>query len=156
MIRIYATFNGLKDLKPDKNSIFTGNLQMIWEDVVNDLGEPINGTYHSNRAKLFNKITLRRGNRYVIDCKEIKDSKILYPTNIMNTRKNPTCGIIRKAFGDYTFIKGKYKGKWLNKMGRLEKVEIKRYLLYLGKNTNNEATVRNILNMLKILKNEEI
>lgn len=155
MIRLYATFNGLKDINPPKDSIFAGKIQLMWGDIKNDAGQPINGEFHCNKTKLFEKLTLRKGNRYVLECKEIVNKKINHPTSIMNTRKNPTCGIIRKAFDDYTFIKGKFKGKWLSKMTILEKDELKRYLLYLGKNTNNEATVINILNMLKILDDEQ-
>lgn len=155
VIRLYATFNGIKDIKPDETSIFAGKLQLMWTNVKDDTGQPIIGEYHCNRAKLFDNITLRKGNRYVLECKKINGTKIQHPTKIMNTNKNPICSIIRKAFDDYTFIKGKFKGKWLSKMTILEKDEVKRYLLYLGKNTNNEATVINILNMLKILDDEQ-
>jgi len=155
-MRLYATFNGLKDIDPTKYDAYAGNLQMMWSNVRNDAGQPLKGEFHSNRAKLFENVTLRKGNRYVLECKELKGQKVYFPTSIMNTRKNPTCGMIRKAFDDYTFINGKYKGKWLGKMTHLEKVEIKRYLLYLGSKTNNEATVINVINMLEILKNEQI
>lgn len=156
MIRLYATFNGLKDLEPDKYDCFAGNLQMMWSNVRNDAGEEMKGEFHSNRAKLFNNITLRKGNRYVIGCKELKGQKIFFPTSIMNTNKNPRCNLIRKVGDDYTFIRGKFKGKWLSKLTILEKDEIKRYLLWLGGSTNNEATVINVLCMLKRIDDEQI
>ncbi len=155
-MRLYATFNGIKDIDPTRYDAFAGNLQLMWSNVKDDAGQPMDGEFHCNRAKLFESITLRKGNRYVLGCKELRGKKIYFPTSIMNTRKNPTCNLIRKAFDDYTFVKGKFKGKWLSKMDRLEKDELKRYLLYLGKNTNNEATVGNVLCMLKRLADEEI
>jgi len=154
-MRLYATFEGVKDIDPTKYDKFYGNLQLMWSNVKDDTGSPLNGVFHCNRAKLFESLTLRKGNRYVLGCKELKGQKIYFPLSVMNTRKNPTCDIMRKAFGDYTFIKGKFKGKWLKKMSHLEKDELKRYLLYLGKNTNNEATVINVLSVLKILDDEQ-
>ena len=118
-IRIYATFEGIKDIDPTKYDAFAGNLQLMWSNVKDDTGSPLKGQHHCNRAKLFENITLRKGNRYVLGCKELRGKKIYHPTSVMNTRKNPTCGIIRKAFGDYTFVKGKFKGKWLSKMNIL-------------------------------------
>lgn len=154
-MRVYATFDGIKDLEPDKYEEYSGNLQMIWKNLRNDAGEEMDGEFHSNRAKVFTKHQLRSGNRYVIECGSIVDNKILYPKSISHTFKNPKCGLIRKVSGDYTFIKGKFRGKWISKLSILEKEEMNRYLLWLGKNTNNEATVINVLNILKILSDEK-
>lgn len=156
MIRLYVTFDGLKDLEPMKYEKFAGNLQMVWSNVKDDAGQVMKGNFYSNRAKLFENITLRKGNRYVVECKEVRDKKIYFPTSISNTNKNPRCNLIRKVADDYTFIRGKHKGKWLSKLASFEKDEIKRYLLWLGKNTNNEATVNNVLCMLKIIDDEQI
>jgi len=155
MIRLYATFNGLKDLEPKKSDNFVGDLQMMWSGVRNDAGEDMSGEYHSNRAKIFDTITLRKGNRYVIECKKLEGSKLIHPVSIRNTNKNPRCGVIRKVSDDYTFITGKFKGKWLSKLTLLELDEMKRYLLWLGSKTNNEATVINVLNILKKINNEK-
>lgn len=152
MIRLYATFNGLRDIKPDETSIFDGKLQMVWTNVRDDTGDDLGGDYFSNRAKIFHNLKLRKGDRFVIDFKELKHHRLLYPIKVRKTKKNPTCGMIRKAFDDYTFIKGKFKGKWVSKMTILELDELKRYLTqYIAPKTDNEATIRNVLKILEII-----
>ncbi len=139
---------------PKKSQNFAGDLQLMWSNVRNDAGETVNGEFHSNRAKLFDTITLRKGNRYVIECKKLENQKIIHPVSIINTNKNPKCNLIRKVSDDYTFLTGKFKGKWLSKLTHMELDEMKRYLLWLGSKTNNEATVINVLNILKKINNE--
>lgn len=152
-MKLYVTFEGIKDLEPDKYEEYSGNLQMVWNDVRNDAGELLIGRFYCSRAAL-PSLQLRSGNRYVLECNDILGNKILNPKSIKHTYKNPKCGLIRKVGEDYTFIKGKFKDKWLSKLNPNEQGEMSGYLLYLADNTNNEATVINVLEMLKKLNDE--
>lgn len=153
MIRVYTTYCGTRDTKPQNATPTHGGLiKLIWKDVVDDSGEKIIGTFLSNNTKIFKNLKI--GNRYIIECGELGVNHIKAPKSIKWTNKNPKCGLIRKAFGDYTFIKGKYKGRWVKNMSEIELCGLHEYLLWLAENTNNEATVINSLCILKKINNE--
>ena len=150
-MRIYATFGGSKNVSPDEDYPHT---QMIWDNVRDDSGNMMNNL-QSNVTLLFSKSNLRVGNRYVIECENIDGVRMVRPSLIQKTYKNPKCDIIRKINGDYTFIKGKYKNKLLSDLKINEFDEINNYLLWVAETTNNEATTINVLDMLKIIHNEK-
>lgn len=149
MIKLYATYGGIKDLAKS-NSKFP-ILQLYWLDIRDDSGKLINNIIYSNKSNILDKMNLKIGNRYIIYCKNLENNKIINPKSIKLTNKNMRCDIIRKAFGDYTFIRGKYKGKWLSKLNKTDLDQVTKYLLWLAKRTDNEATVINTLNMLEII-----
>jgi uncharacterized protein (DUF3820 family) len=149
-MKIYATYKILEDIKPEyAKDGKAGKLQLRWTNVSNDCGQPMPDVF-SNTADIFKKVKF--GNRYVIEFKQLEGNRILYPTRVRLTNKNLKCGVIRKYEGEYIFINGKYKGKTLKD---IDKYELNNYLLWLGKHTNNEATVINILDILKIINNEK-
>lgn len=148
MKRIYATFGGSKmvENKSKEGISYPSTVKLIWKNVCDDTGEVLDGEFLSNKTQKLTKFQLRSGNRYVIECAEITDKNIVRPTSIVHTYKNPQCNIIRFFRGDYKFIKGKYNGKFARD---IDKVELTKYLVWLGQNTKNEATVKNVLKILE-------
>jgi hypothetical protein len=144
MKRIYATFGGTKSI-PSNNPDYP-KLAFVWNKVCDDTGEELKGSLISNRAKKLTDFQLRTGNRYIIECKEVCDGKILYPSSINHTNKNPKCDLIRFVKGKYLFIKGKYKNKTHD---TIDKSDLTNYLIWIAEKTTNEATVKNALNILK-------
>ena len=144
-MRIYATYNGTEDIRPEfQIDGVAGKLQLKWKACRNDCGELI-GTLYSNAANIYG--SLIKGHRYLIEFKKDKGNRLLYPTRVKKVGKNLRCDVIRKYDGSYIFIKGKFKNK---KIEEINKQKLSDYLIWLGRNTENEATVINILEILKL------
>lgn len=146
--KIFATYNNLVDIKPQfSTKNIYGKLQLNWINITDELGNKLNITsLTSNPAKIFKKCTM--GDRYLIECRDIVNGRILYPSKVIKVNKNLRCSIIRKTGNTYIFIKGKYKGK---KITDIDEYELNKYLIYLGKTTYNETTIKNVLDILNII-----
>lgn len=147
-MRIYGTYSELRDILPEfAREGKPGKLQLVWSNLRNDCGETIEGEYLSNPTKGTKKCIF--GERYAIDFKKLEGQRMIHPTKIQKTPKNLRCDVVRSYKDDYIFIRGKFRGK---KLGEIDKAEVTKYLLYLGKNSYNEMTIINVLNMLKKLE----
>ena len=142
---IFATFNGFKNMK-NQPSLF------IWDNLSNELGEPMKGLYLSNKEPIFNKLRLKFGNRYRISCDEIINSGIFNISEVKTINKNPRCGIFRRFKDEFHIIGGKYKGK---KDKDVDSLKLTQYCIWLVRNSNNEVTIKNALQILKNLHGEE-
>jgi hypothetical protein len=144
-MRLFATFNGFikkEDLKGNK----IGNTQLKWTNVTYETGEKLNIELTSNIPAIFKKVVLLKGFRYVIECKEIINGKISYPKNIKKTNKNENCFLMRRIGNEFIFIKGKLKGK---KSSEVDKEVLTDYLVWTLRNTDNESTIKNGIELLK-------
>lgn len=149
-MRVYATYNGTKDIRPEfAKEGKAGKTQLCWTSVRNDCGLSMRNKF-SNPAKTFKG--LKVGDRYVIDFKELLDNRITYPTKVRRVNKNLLCKVIRRLdTDDYIFINGKYQGRKVSDIKNEDKEQLTSYLVWLGQNTYNEATVINVLNILEMV-----
>ena len=151
-MRIYATYNGTKDIKPEfAKEGKPGKLQLCWVDVRDECGNEIEDLF-SNPANTYKGI--KKGGRYAIDFRSKDFHRIKYPTNVRKINKNLHCKLIRKLGDDFVFIKGKYKTKKVSELVLKNKVELNQYLIWLAENTYNEATIINVLTILEKINNE--
>ena len=152
-MRIYATYSGTKDIRPEfAKEGKSGKLQLCWTDVRDECGEPIENMY-SNPADTY--FGIKKGNRYVIDFRNSFQNRIKYPTSVKRINKNLHCKLIRKIGDDYIFIKGKFKGRKVSEIVLYNKKELNDYLIWLGENTYNEATIIKVLKILEKINNEK-
>jgi hypothetical protein len=137
---IFASFKGFKnhDNAPS---------DLVWGDVKNGLGESVADVI-SKRNWTTNITTLKFGSRYRIDI----DSMNYEISKIDKMCKAPKCEVFRRFKTEYHFIGGKHQGK---KDSDLEKHELNQYCIWLLKNTYNEVTIKNALQILKELHNEQ-
>lgn len=137
-MRIYSTFDGFKNTS-------NPTAKLIWNNIVDETGKEINGIIFANQNDVFRKYNMKFGNRYLIYFDKIEANHLIGVKKIKLIKKNPTCDIFRKALGEFHIIKGKYKNKKINKIPKKELIS---YCVWLCENTENEATVRNCLNIL--------
>ena len=136
---IYGTFCGFKNYKETSNKI-------KWDNVVDELGKKISGIYLTEKSKFINK-NMKFGDRYQIVTNSING---IIEVNKVN--KNPRCDIFRKFKGEFHMIKGKYQGK---RDIDIPDDEMARYCIWLAENTHNEVTIRNTLELLKKITDNE-
>lgn len=143
-MRIFATFKGASYLliKGSKD------IRLKWDDVSNEMGEQINNSLLSKKNSYLSEINLKVGNRYLLECKEIKINHIQDITFGKTVYKNKRCDLMRKAYNTFHFIKGKYKGM---KIDDINHIELHNYMIWLAKNSNNESTIKNCLEVLEII-----
>ena len=148
--RIYATYNGTKDIRPQfAKEGKAGKLQLCWTGVRSGTGELMKEKY-SNPALAFKGI--KKGSRYVIDFKEFEGDRLIFPTKVRRVGKNLNCKLIRKLDdNDYIFINGKFAGKKVSEIVLNDKQQLNSYLIWTGENTYNEATIINVLNILEMI-----
>lgn len=142
-MRIFATFKGVVYESNERGGKM---LLLNWVDVCNDAGQKLDGNFTSHKT-IFSDI-LKIGNRYSIECVEVVANKISTIINTKSTSKNRRCDVIRKANGEYHFIKGKYKGK---KSSEIDVGQLHNYMLWLAKSSNNESSITNALEILKLI-----
>ena len=135
---IYGTFDGFKNYREAPN-------KFIWKNVVDEMGNPLKGIYLSEKDLILKGIRMTFGNRYKLTGKEIVGNDVLGVSNLTQVNKNPRCDVFRKFKNEYHIISGKYQGK---KDFELTDEELIDYWIWLGKNTSNEATIKNILEIL--------
>jgi uncharacterized protein (DUF3820 family) len=82
-------------------------------------------------------------------CDEVRNEKIINITQVKKVNKNPRCDIFRKYKDEFHIIRGKHQGKKDIDIPDNEMVE---YCIWLAKNTHNEATISNTLQILKKIK----
>ena len=130
---IYGTFCGFKNYKETSNKI-------KWDKIVDELGKDISGVYLTEKSKLFPK-NMRFGDRYRIVTNSINGI-----FEVKKVNKNPKCDIFRKFKDEFHMIAGKYQGK---RDIDIPDFDMARYCIWLAKNTHNEATIRNTLQILQ-------
>lgn len=144
-MRIYGTFDGFKNYREAPN-------KFKWKNVVNEIGEKVNGIYLSEKDLLFGNLKLKFGNRYMLTYETLDGSDLLNVSKMDLVNKNPRCDIFRRYKDEYHIISGKYKGK---SSEDLSDYELWVYCLWLANNTINEATITNTLTILKTIKKKE-
>jgi len=137
-MRIYATFYGFENSKKNFN-------KFKWKNLVSEIGNTTKKLVTSKNNYLFKNINLKFGDRYMIECGSIYKNNIIEMNNIVKVNKNPRCNIIRKYKNEFHFINGKYKGK---SDFEIPKNDLVKYCLWVCKNTINEKTVKNMLEIL--------
>lgn len=145
-MRIFATFKGTSYLSKDERS--KANTQLNWTNISNDAGHDISGDLISKKTSFLETINLRVGNRYLLECKDITFNKINSLTAGKVVYKNKRCDIMRKANGTFHFIKGKFKSM---KLEEIHHQEAHSYMIWLARNSKNEATIKNCLEVLEII-----
>ena len=135
---IYGTFDGFKNNTNEPN-------QFKWHKMVDELGDVLKGVYISEIEPIFGDKKMNFGNRYRFECEDVTDNKIINITEIKQVNKNPRCDIFRKFKDEYHIIGGKYKGK---KNIDISDYDMSMYCIWLAKNTDNEATIKNCLSIL--------
>jgi hypothetical protein len=137
-MRIYGTFDGFVNFHQAPN-------KFKWKNVVNEVGEKLDGFYLSEKDLLFSRLKMKFGNRYMLTFESLSGEDLIEVDTINLVNKNPRCDVFRKYKDEYHIISGKYKGK---KDFELHDIDLVDYCIYLGKNTTNEATIKNILEIL--------
>lgn len=144
-MRIFATFKGVTYLL--KNDKSKNNTKLNWVNMSNDAGQDIEGDFVSNKVSFLEK-NLKVGNRYLLECKNIDANKINVLTAGKSVYKNKRCDMMRKVNGTFHFIKGKFKSM---KIEDIHKGELHDYMIWVAKNSKNEATIKNALEVLEIV-----
>lgn len=145
-MKIFATFKGVSYLSKDDRS--KKNTRLNWTNISNDAGYEIEGDLISNKTSFLESTHLKIGNRYLLECKNIESNKIIVLTAGKTVYKNKRCDLMRKANGTFHFIKGKFKSM---KLEDLHKGELHDYMIWVAKNSKNEATIKNCLEVLEII-----
>jgi hypothetical protein len=87
------------------------------------------------------------GHRFMV---KISDNGICETKKV---NKNPRCDIFRRFKDDFHIIGGKYKGK---KVSELNKLDLNNYCVWLGQHSYNEMTIKNVLTILKKINDETV
>jgi hypothetical protein len=142
---IYGTFAGFKntDGEPSK---------FIWEKLVGETGEETKGNYYSQIEGVFGSRKMKFGERYMINYNIQNNREISNIDSFRLVNKNPKCDIFRKFKHEFHILNGKYKGK---KDIDIPDEELASYCIWLATYTNNEATIRNCLNILEKIKQKQ-
>jgi hypothetical protein len=133
---VFASFKGFEN-KPRG---------LIWGDVKDDMGESIDNII-TKMNWVTDIIKLKFGNRYKIEMNSTKDEII----ELQRINKTPKCDIFRRFEGEFHMIGGKHQGK---KDSDLDKHELNQYCIWLVRNSYNEVTIKNALQILKKLHDE--
>ena len=144
-MKLFVTFKGF-DRGPS-NGAYLGPPVLHWSTALDEQGNNI-GELTSNKSKLTEKMTFRKGNRYQLICHSIINGKISRISKISGVKKIGSCNLIELANNGYRFKSGKYKGKFIKD---LPKTNIVKYLTYIKLMSNNEATIRHINNIKKTM-----
>jgi len=121
-----------------------GIKSLILNKLTDDFGNNKEGIFEVNAKYILPTSKVKLGHRYMV---KILDNDIC---TINRVNKNPRCGIFRRFKDDFHIISGKYQGK---KVSELEASEIANYCIWLGQNTYNEITIKNVLTILDKLNN---
>jgi len=146
MSRIFATF---------KTQIGTSKLPKvgIFSDLTNELGEKMDGEVMIDNQMVLLCMDLKKGNRYLIKFKEIKNNILNDVSETRKLRKLIRCDIFRHFKDEIHFIGGKYQGK---KNSDLNEAALSWYCIWLARSSYNEITIKNALTILKKLHDEHI
>lgn len=138
---VYGTFSGFKNERMSPN-------KFKWVNLVNEVGEKVNGGFWSEMDVVFGPMKLKMGGRYRLECDLIENRVINNITRVLVVNKNPRCDIFRRFKDEYHIISGKYEGK---KVHEIPYDEMSDYCVWLAKHTINEATIKNTLDILKAI-----
>jgi hypothetical protein len=141
---IYGTFDGFKNYREAPN-------KFIWKNVVDEMGNSLSGIYLSEKDLILKGIRMTFGNRYKLTGKEIVGNDVMGVSHLKQMNKNPRCDVFRKFKDEYHIISGKYQGK---KNIDISDYDMSMYCIWLAKNTDNEATITNTLEILKKIHDE--
>lgn len=129
---IFANFNGFIN-HSNKPS------DLIWIEVRNELGAEIDNII-IKKNYITDLIKLKFGKRYRI---ELNNGNVI---SIEVVRKSIKCDVFRRYKNEIHFIGGKHQGK---KDKDLSEAQLRYYCIWLLKNSYNEITIKNALQILK-------
>lgn len=133
MVTIFGTVN--KYINHDN-----GTKTLVLSKLTDDFGNKRKGTFQIDCQMAIYVMNAKLGHRFMIKISE---------NGICETRKvnkNPRCGIFRRFKDDFHIIGGKYQGK---KVSELDKLELNNYCVWLAQSSYNEMTIKNALTILK-------
>lgn len=133
-MRKFGTFKGFRNNDD-------GTTDLRFNNLTNELGERELGELHHKQNISTKLLNLKFDNRYLIEQNDLGDV-----TKLKLVNKNPKCDIFRRFKDEFHFIGGKYQGK---KDKDIDIGQLKKYCIWLGQNTYNEATIKNVLTLLK-------
>lgn len=125
-----------------------GTRKLVLNNLTNDFGDETSGYVHIDNTMVISCMKLKLGNRYMVKYNEIDNFVLKGITQTMGVNKNPRCDIFRRFKDEFHIIGGKYKGK---KDRDVDNLDLIKYCIWLGQNTYNEMTIKNVLNLLKKL-----
>ena len=124
---------------------------LVFDDLVDEFGEKMNGVAHIDNQMIIATMKLKFGNRYMITYSEMKNNVLLGVSQTVKVNKHVKCKFFRRYKDEIHFVGGKYQGK---KDSDLTNTELSYYCIWLGRNTNSEATIKNCLQILKKIHGE--
>jgi hypothetical protein len=125
-----------------------GTRTIVFNKLVDDFGREIKGERFINNAMVISCMNLKFGDRYMIKYGSVKEGILLDICQTKKVYKNPRCDIFRRFKDEYHIISGRYQGK---KHHQLDREDLRKYCLWLGQNTDNEMTIKNVLGILNTI-----
>tara|TARA_R110000796_G_scaffold248124_1_gene374522 strand:- start:4555 stop:4989 length:435 start_codon:yes stop_codon:yes gene_type:complete len=144
MDRIFGTFDRFVNHK-------TVARRLVFNNLVNELGDKINGEVYIDNQMVIACLKLKFGDRYLIGFKHIENGVLIDINQTKKLRKVMKCDIFRRFKGEIHFVGGKYQGK---KDSDLDEAELSDYCIWLARETYNEITIKTCLQILKKLHDE--
>lgn len=144
MNRIFGTFDRFINHQ-------TVSRRLVFNNLVNELGEKIDGEVYIDNQMVIACMKLKFGDRYFIKFGDIQDGVLINISETKRINKKVKCDIFRRFKDEMHFIGGKYQGK---KDSDLDEAELSDYCIWLARETYNEATIKNCLSILKKIHDE--
>jgi len=126
----------------------TVSRRLVFNNLVNELGEKIDGEVYIDNQMVIAYMKLKFGDRYFIKFGDIQDGVLINISETKHINKKVKCDIFRRFKDEMHFIGGKHQGK---KDSDLDEAELSNYCIWLARQSYNEATIKNCLIILKKL-----
>lgn len=123
-----------------------GSRKIVLNNLSDDFGDKVFGYVHIGDEMVIARLTLKFGDRYMVKYQNMVNKTLTKISHTKKVNKNPRCDIFRRFKSDFHIIGGKYKGK---KVSELDKLELNKYCIWLGQHSYNEMTIKNVLTILK-------
>ena len=144
MNKVFGTFNGFINNSNVK-------LKLVFGDLTDEYGEDKSGNVYIENQMVITCMKLKFGDRYLIKFKDIINGGLTNISETRKLRKRRSCDIFRRFKDEIHFIGGKHQGK---KDSDLDKHELNQYCIWLVRNSYNEVTIKNALQILKQMHDE--
>lgn len=139
MNKIFGTFKGFINNTNVK-------VKLVFGELVNEYGEDMGDEVYIENQMVIACMKLKFGDRYLIGFKDIVNKGLTDINQTKKIRKVAKCDIFRRFKDELHFVGGKYQGK---KDSDLDQRELSRYCIWLARNSYNEVTIKNALQILK-------
>jgi len=126
----------------------TVSRRLVFNNLVNELGEKIDGEVYIDNQMVIAYMKLKFGDRYFIKFGDIQDGVLINISETKHINKKVKCDIFRRFKDEMHFIGGKHQGK---KDSDLDEAELSNYCIWLARQSYNEAAIKNCLIILKKL-----